>query len=295
MGYFRFRRSIKIAPGVRVNLGKTGASVSLGGHGVTHTIGPKGSRTTIGIPGTGVSYTQTYPHGKPPMPSVPQNPAVGPSQRPVTAQKPASSKFFYGIGIALLVIWLLSKVSEQNQSSSLSSHSASPAIPLPSQTFAPTTPIPSYSPSRTRGYAEPMLQVSPLPKYTQRLGVISPTAIPRALPVVSPYNSSSTATPSALVQTANALDTLQPTPTTTPTPSIGTYRVVNIYKGDTLSLREGPGSTYRIIAQIPSNGRGIRFYNGRVANGPTIWRQISVGGYTGWANEIYLESESLTH
>ena len=56
MGW-RFRKSIRIIPGVRVNLGKKGASVSLGGRGLTHTVGPKGSRTTVGIPGTGISYS----------------------------------------------------------------------------------------------------------------------------------------------------------------------------------------------------------------------------------------------
>lgn len=57
MGFFRFRRGIKLFPGVRLNLGKKGASVSLGIRGATHTVGPRGSRTTVGIPGTGLSYT----------------------------------------------------------------------------------------------------------------------------------------------------------------------------------------------------------------------------------------------
>lgn len=54
----RFRRSFKIAPGVRVNLNKKSASVSFGPKGLKHTVSTTGkSHTTVGIPGTGLSYT----------------------------------------------------------------------------------------------------------------------------------------------------------------------------------------------------------------------------------------------
>ena len=53
---FRFRRSIKVAPGVRINLSKGGASVSVGRSGATGNGGRKGIRTTTGIPGTYLSY-----------------------------------------------------------------------------------------------------------------------------------------------------------------------------------------------------------------------------------------------
>ena len=54
----RFRRSFKVAPGVRVNLNKKSASISFGPKGLKHTVSTTGkSRTTVGIPGTGLSYT----------------------------------------------------------------------------------------------------------------------------------------------------------------------------------------------------------------------------------------------
>ena len=54
----RFRRSIKIAPGVRVNLNKKSASVTFGPKGLKHTVSSTGkSHTTVGVPGTGLSYT----------------------------------------------------------------------------------------------------------------------------------------------------------------------------------------------------------------------------------------------
>lgn len=63
MGFFRFRRSFKIAPGIRWNLGKRSSSISFGGKGFHYTVGgPRGSRTTVGIPGTGLSYTETSGH-----------------------------------------------------------------------------------------------------------------------------------------------------------------------------------------------------------------------------------------
>ena len=62
---FRFRKSIKLAPGVRVNLGKKSASVSVGGKGAHYTVSSTGRRTSsVGIPGTGLSYAETHTAGK---------------------------------------------------------------------------------------------------------------------------------------------------------------------------------------------------------------------------------------
>jgi len=58
MGFFRIRSTVRILPGVSINLGKKGASVSVGVRGAHVTIGPTGTRQTVGLPGTGVSYTQ---------------------------------------------------------------------------------------------------------------------------------------------------------------------------------------------------------------------------------------------
>lgn len=68
---FRFRRSVRVLPGVRLNLSRGGASVSLGGRGFHYTVGPKGTRTTVGIPGTGLSWSQYTPHGGGSSSSVP--------------------------------------------------------------------------------------------------------------------------------------------------------------------------------------------------------------------------------
>jgi hypothetical protein len=55
---FRFRRSIKLLPGVRINLSKSGVSTSVGVPGATINFSDKGTRTTVGIPGSGMSYSE---------------------------------------------------------------------------------------------------------------------------------------------------------------------------------------------------------------------------------------------
>jgi hypothetical protein len=80
---FRFRRSVKILPGIRLNFGKRGfircfaphlsraleaapsgvrrrqasSSTSVGVRGAHVTFGKTGTRTTVGLPGSGLSYT----------------------------------------------------------------------------------------------------------------------------------------------------------------------------------------------------------------------------------------------
>jgi hypothetical protein len=51
----RFRRSIKIAPGWRINLSKSGFSHSFGVRGASFSIGKRGTYINLGIPGTGIS------------------------------------------------------------------------------------------------------------------------------------------------------------------------------------------------------------------------------------------------
>ena len=58
---FRFWRRIKVAPGVTLNLSKSGGSLSFGPRGAKFTAGSRGRRATVGIPGTGLFYTQALP------------------------------------------------------------------------------------------------------------------------------------------------------------------------------------------------------------------------------------------
>jgi len=51
---FRFRKSIKVLPGVRLNLSKRGIGTSVGVKGLHVSTGPSGPRVSASIPGTGI-------------------------------------------------------------------------------------------------------------------------------------------------------------------------------------------------------------------------------------------------
>ncbi len=104
----RFRKSIKIAPGVKINLNKKSTSVTFGGKGVHYTASSTGKKTaSVGIPGTGISYTQTTgpsnkqkktnKGGSQPMPTAPQT----------NFQDPDHKKWYQKTGwiIALLILF----------------------------------------------------------------------------------------------------------------------------------------------------------------------------------------------
>jgi Protein of unknown function (DUF4236) len=54
---FRFQRRIQIAPGLRLNLSKSGMGIGLGRNGFRIGIDSKGRKYfSVGLPGTGLSY-----------------------------------------------------------------------------------------------------------------------------------------------------------------------------------------------------------------------------------------------
>ena len=60
----RFRRSIKIAPGVKLNIGKKSMGVSVGGkYGGVSLNSKAGARVRASAPGTGLSYSAKIPEG----------------------------------------------------------------------------------------------------------------------------------------------------------------------------------------------------------------------------------------
>lgn len=59
-GGFRLRRSVKIAPGVRLNIGKKSMGISAGVKGMRVSTNTRtGSRMSVGVPGTGLRYEQS--------------------------------------------------------------------------------------------------------------------------------------------------------------------------------------------------------------------------------------------
>ena len=69
MGW-RFRKSLKILPGVRLNFGKGGlTSTTLGGRWLKTNVGGRGVKHTVSLPGTGVSYQTDTGQSRPASPS----------------------------------------------------------------------------------------------------------------------------------------------------------------------------------------------------------------------------------
>lgn len=95
----RFRKSKKIAPGVRVNLNAKSASISIGPKGFKKTFSTSGrTTTTVGILGTGLSYSTSKKMGAPTA-AASADPIVPEVAVPVRSQK---SK-----GVALVLCVLL--------------------------------------------------------------------------------------------------------------------------------------------------------------------------------------------
>jgi hypothetical protein len=56
MGFLRFRRTIGLAPWLRMSVRKTGISTSIGKRGATINIRGDRVRGTVDVPGTGLRY-----------------------------------------------------------------------------------------------------------------------------------------------------------------------------------------------------------------------------------------------
>jgi hypothetical protein len=106
---FRFRRTVRVLPGVRLNFSKSGVSTSLGVRGAHVTIGHGQIRQTVGIPGTGLSYSTSsrYSSWQPmpgqPMPGQPTD--LGPLLGRLAGTFIAYSIFAI-VGVLLLLIGL---------------------------------------------------------------------------------------------------------------------------------------------------------------------------------------------
>ena len=60
----RFQKRLRILPGLRINLSKSGASTTLGPRGAGVNIGKDGITTNAGLPGSGLSYRQKVGGGR---------------------------------------------------------------------------------------------------------------------------------------------------------------------------------------------------------------------------------------
>lgn len=63
MGLLRFRRSVRLAPGVRLNFSGSGISATVGGRGHSVNFGRRGTYLNAGIPGTGLYMRERIGNG----------------------------------------------------------------------------------------------------------------------------------------------------------------------------------------------------------------------------------------
>ena len=93
---FRIRKSFKIAPGIRLNVSKSGLSTSIGGKGTTVNLSKRGTKVTSSIPGTGISTSKLYRGSKAPKSSF----------SPPTA-KPGFGSYLFTFLIIAGVLWAI--------------------------------------------------------------------------------------------------------------------------------------------------------------------------------------------
>ena len=108
---FRFRRRIRLIPGVRINLSRSGSSLSIGHRGAWYTFGPRGRRVTLGLPGTGLYRTEHVPPAAPPHAALPALPAPRfylrepiPPAAPVHAGHRAAFVVVGAVAVGLLIL-----------------------------------------------------------------------------------------------------------------------------------------------------------------------------------------------
>ncbi len=53
---FRYRHTLRVLPGMHLNLSQRGVSTTLGRAGLSLNVGARGLRPSVGIPGTGLGY-----------------------------------------------------------------------------------------------------------------------------------------------------------------------------------------------------------------------------------------------
>lgn len=95
----KFRKRIRIAPGVRINLSKSGISTTVGPRGASVNVGKKGAYLNTGIPGTGIYDRTKIGEGKKAEGAAPQ----------VEATKKEGGNFFFVVGLIAIIgfiVWL---------------------------------------------------------------------------------------------------------------------------------------------------------------------------------------------
>lgn len=128
MGW-RFRRTFKVIPGLRLNLSKSGLSASIGGAPFTVNLGPHGVMGTASLPGTGMSYRHHFTSSVPstpmsdvpprftdpanPVPPIPAMPLAPVSGAPIEEVRSASTELLTSDSLKRLKILMQTTFEER--------------------------------------------------------------------------------------------------------------------------------------------------------------------------------------
>lgn len=139
---FRFRKSIRLFPGVRINLSTRGVSTSIGAAPFTVNIGRRGVRSTASIPGTGLSYSQLH------------NPSGKGADHQATAPSAGGGAWLVVLLIAGGMVWALAALGSRND----------PVASPPPVVLATPLANPSALDAGRRPSAAPVSPLAPTPQ-----------------------------------------------------------------------------------------------------------------------------------
>lgn len=118
----RFRRTLKLLPGIRLNISGSGITTSIGARGARITVGGSRTRVTTGIPGTGLSYTTLLPRS---------------DSLPGTGARPSARASYVGWIVFAFVVAILYFGSRQAPVR----HTVEPTPAITSPASAPIAPV----------------------------------------------------------------------------------------------------------------------------------------------------------
>jgi S1-C subfamily serine protease len=127
--------------------------------------------------------------------------------------------------------------------------------------------------------AQPIAQATPAPQ--AHINFFAPTAI--VVPTPAPSAVASTQKPTAIgAKWPDGRKLLH-------ADKFVTTRVVNVGANDTLKLRSGPGTSFRVLAEIPADETNITAFNyDQVWDGDTWWCPVEWKGLRGYVGRSHL-------
>lgn len=97
----RFRRTLKIAPGVRINLTGKGISARVGPRGLGATVGTSGTTLSAGIPGSGLHASKKLTKGRA------KSTRIRASQADQSTEAKPGLGFFGWVGVLAIGVFLI--------------------------------------------------------------------------------------------------------------------------------------------------------------------------------------------